>query len=58
MDRITVSRRAAALLCLLVLTPTTCLLLRWSDPSLGQIPTGWQMHTKCWGAEDEPKCRP
>lgn len=47
------SRRylVVALIALQVFIPTILLIVRWMDPSLGQLPFGWQMHTSCWGQE-------
>ena len=42
----------------IVVVPTVLLLVRWDDPSRGQIPFGWQMHSSCWGAVDDPSCSP
>lgn len=50
------SRRVVYLLIALqVLIPAMLLGVRWSDPSVGQLRGGWQMHTVCWGG-GEP-CR-
>ena len=35
-----------------VLIPAVLLGIRIADPSLGQLPFGWQMHTSCWGQSD------
>jgi hypothetical protein len=51
-----VRRRVWVLISLQVLVPSVLLALRWSDPSLGPLPFGWQMHTNCWGAEADPAC--
>lgn len=44
---------ALLIILLLVVVPTMMMLLRIDDPSRGQAPFGWQMHTTCWGVEDE-----
>jgi hypothetical protein len=44
------------LIVLQILIPAVMLGLRIADPSRGQLPFGWQMHTLCWGAEDRPAC--
>jgi len=44
------------ILVLLVLLPAVLLAARWQDPTRGQLPFGWQMHTTCWGAEDLDAC--
>ncbi len=46
----------AILIALMVLTPALMLALRIADPTRGQAPFGWQMHTTCWGTEDD-RCR-
>jgi hypothetical protein len=38
-----------------VLIPTVLLAARHLDPTRGQLPFGWQMHTTCWGS-DAPIC--
>ena len=43
------------LIVLQVALPSTLLVVRHLDPSIGQLPFGWQMHTTCWGS-DNPKC--
>lgn len=43
-----------AVVVLQVLVPAIMLVARWQDPSVGQVPFGWQMHTNCWGAETCP----
>ena len=48
-------RLIMALVLLQIVVPAVMLGLRIGDPSLGQLPFGWQMHTSCWGAE--PGCR-
>ncbi|MFA9431676.1 hypothetical protein [Egicoccus sp. AB-alg2] len=48
-------RRVGVLIVLQILLPLAMLGLRWSDPTLDQLPFGWQMHTGCWGAEH--RCR-
>lgn len=35
--------------------PAVMLGVRHLDPTRGQIPFGWQMHTNCWGS-DAPVC--
>lgn len=45
------NRRLRMLIVLMFVIPTLMLVLRWTDPSLGQLPFGWQMHTQCWGQE-------
>jgi hypothetical protein len=49
-----VRRIVVALIVLQVLVPASLLAVRIADPSLGQLPFGWQMHTSCW--EREPPC--
>ena len=46
-------RRVWILIALQVLIPAILLGVRIAEPSVGQLPYGWQMHTRCWGA-DEP----
>lgn len=48
--------RIRLLLLAIVLVPTVLLALRWEDPSRGQIPFGWHMHTSCWGHAGDPEC--
>jgi len=43
--------RVRLMVALLVLVPAVMLGIRIADPSLGQLPFGWQMHTSCWGAD-------
>jgi hypothetical protein len=45
----------AILIVLQLATPAVLLVARHIDPSLGQLPFGWQMHTTCWGS-DNPRC--
>lgn len=45
-------RRVWVLIALQVLIPTVLLVVRIADPSAGQLPFGWQMHTGLWGAVD------
>ena len=40
-----------------ILIPAVLLGVRHLDPSRGQLPFGWQMHTTCWGS-DAPICDP
>jgi len=47
--------RVKVLIALQLLIPALLLGVRWADPSAGQQPFGWQMHTSCW--EREPPCR-
>lgn len=51
-------RRTWVVALAIVLVPAALLVARWDDPSRGQIPFGWQMHTSCWGATDDPQCAP
>jgi hypothetical protein len=50
-----VRRRVWVIIAIQLVIPAVLLLVRWSDPSVGQLRGGWQMHTSCWG-RDEP-CR-
>lgn len=54
----TTRRRTLVVALAIVLVPTLLLILRWSDPSRGQIPFGWQMHTSCWGNSGDNECAP
>ena len=40
-----------------ILIPAVLLGVRHLDPSRGQLPFGWQMHTTCWGT-DASVCDP
>lgn len=40
-----------ALIAAQVLIPAVLLVVRASDPSVGQLPFGWQMHTSSWGQD-------
>lgn len=51
-------RRSLVVALAIVLVPTLLLILRWEDPSRGQIPFGWQMHTSCWGDSPDTECAP
>ena len=45
-------RRVWILIALQVLIPLVLMGVRIADPSLSQLPFGWQMHTDCWGLEE------
>lgn len=49
-------RRTLVVAVAIVLIPTVLLVVRWEDPSRGQIPFGWQMHTSCWGDSGDTGC--
>jgi len=38
-----------------ILIPAVLLGVRHLDPTKGQLPFSWQMHTTCWGS-DAPIC--
>ena len=44
-------RRVYVLIAAQVLVPLLLLGVRATEPSMGQLNMGWQMHTSCWGAE-------
>lgn len=44
--------RVKVLIAVQLLVPAILLGVRWADPSAGQQPFGWQMHTSCWGSEE------
>lgn len=50
-------RRTLVVSLAIILVPLVLLIVRWEDPSRGQLPFGWQMHTSCWGAPDDRECR-
>ena len=51
-------RRTLVVALAVVLVPTLLLIVRWENPSRGQIPFGWQMHTSCWGDSGNAQCAP
>ena len=51
-------RRTLVVALAVVLVPTLLLIVRWENPSRGQIPFGWQMHTSCWGDSRDTQCAP
>jgi hypothetical protein len=42
-------RTTVGLLALQIVIPAVMLVARIDDPTRGQMPFGWQMHTACWG---------
>lgn len=52
----TTRRRTWLVAIAIVIVPALLLILRWEDPSRGQIPFGWQMHTSCWGSSGDAQC--
>ena len=53
--RVSALRAVVRLLVVLqVAVPAVLFLARVDEPSRGQLPFGWQMHSSCWGAE--PAC--
>ena len=54
-------RRVRPIVSLLIIAqfviPAVLLAVRWQEPTRGQLPFGWQMHTTCWAFEDDTRCR-
>lgn len=48
----TIRRIVVVLIVVQILLPALMLAVRVSDPSVGQVPFGWQMHTSCWERDD------